>query len=375
MNANINHQFNDYNVLVSDFGRKISSNDHSFNLLFRRSDGFTCKYGKTLKEDPPYCPWGNEIADIEITTSCRGIRDKDGNRKPCPFCYKSNNANGSYMTFETFKKIFDLINQSKTMTQIAFGVDAECKGNPDVWKIMDYCLSKQVVPNVTVADIDVETAHNIVLRCGACAVSAYKRDKNRCYDSIKVLTDEAKSQGKSNFKVNIHLLVSDETKDFCKEVIEDREHDSRLKDMNAIVLLSLKKKGRGRLFHTIDFEVRKDIIEYMLEKGIPFGMDSCGANAFLEIIKGRKDEKQLASMVENCESLLYSLYINVDGVLFPCSFMEGEGDWKEGIDLKNGQFSDFTKEVWNHPRVKEWRDQAVNSICENGCNSCPFYQI
>ena len=120
-------------------------------------------------------------------------------------CYKSNQPNGSYMPFDTFKVVFDKMNQPRTMTQIAFGVDAECVTNPDVWRIMDYCNENGVTPNVTVADISKETAENIVRRCGACAVSCYERNRNCCYDSIKLLTDEAKRQMLKNMVICLWL--------------------------------------------------------------------------------------------------------------------------------------------------------------------------
>ena len=90
-------------------------------------------------------------------------------------CYKANSPSGSYMNFETFKKVFDLLNKQQTMTQIAFGVDAEASEelNPDIWKIFQYTRDHDVVPNVTVADITQKTAEKIVSLCGACAVSAY----------------------------------------------------------------------------------------------------------------------------------------------------------------------------------------------------------
>ena len=126
--------------------RFLHSKDNNFNLYFRKSDGFTVKWGKNFNEDPAFNPFGNEIADIEITKACRGIRvlEKNGiisnHRSVCGFCYKQNSPSGSYMNFETFKKIFDKLNEAKTMTQIAFGVDAEASEelNPDIWKIFEY---------------------------------------------------------------------------------------------------------------------------------------------------------------------------------------------------------------------------------------------
>ena len=509
--------------------RLICAKDGSYHFMFRKRDGFTAKWGKKKENDPPYCPWGNEIADIEVTTACSGIRDKKGERKPCAFCltanveitmsdgsrkrideiqagdkvlsyhdgnlventveevycreydgkvvdgfanyvdrrvepgyhalpsmtlehpmmvklngkyeqvpagelkyhvesevlfddnsdgyiysteltnymgavfnfhcvpdemyfadgvlvhncYKSNSSSGSYMPFDTFRTIFDKMNQPRTMTQIAFGVDAECKTNPDIWKIMDYALENGVVPNVTVADIDKDTAKNIVKRCGACAVSCYERDKNRCYDSIAMLTAEARTQGRPEFKVNMHLLVSHQTEQFVFEVLDDILHDGRLAGLNAVVFLSLKQKGRGKAFSKMDDEVYARVIQFVNDHGISYGSDSCGANRLMKSLKeyydGRENGAEMyeraLGCVESCESEMYSQYVNVQGFMYPCSFMENEGEWKEGIDLKDARYTDYTSQIWNHERVKAWREQAVKCMECNGCNKCPYYNI
>lgn len=290
-------------------------------------------------------------------------------------CYKSNSASGNHMNLETFKKIFEVLDKQKTMTQIAFGVDAQASEelNPDIWKILEYTKEHGVTPNITVADIDEYTANKIVSLCGACAVSAYQTNKDCCYDSIKLILDEAKKQNKKNFACNIHLMISQETLPFVYEVINDYQNDERLKGMNAIVFLSLKQKGRGENFHKISAKEFKKIIDLCFEKNINFGMDSCSANKFLEAIKNKDNFDLLASYVENCEKLLYSLYINDEGQLFPCSFMEKEGNWEKGINMTN--INDFVKEVWYSDKVKEDRDFSLKCINCNGCNSCRYYDV
>lgn len=83
---NVRHYDRGYTVYDSPEARLVEADDESFHLYFRKADGLTLKWGKTMLEDPPYCPFGNEIADIEITKACRGIRDKEGKRSPCHFC-------------------------------------------------------------------------------------------------------------------------------------------------------------------------------------------------------------------------------------------------------------------------------------------------
>lgn len=366
-----------YVVYIDTYGdRYLISAEEDFHLLFTKSTGFTAKWGKTPEEDPPYCPFGPEIADVEITKLCRGIRNKgDGRRVPCPWCYKANSPNGLYMSFDTFKQVFDKLSASKTLTQIAFGTDAEASDvlNPDIWKIFDHCIENGVTPNITVADIDEYTAENLVKRCGAIAVSYYGLiDKNRCYDSVRLLLDEAAKINKK-MNINIHCLLSAETYDSVFELLEDRLKDPRLQGMGAIVFLSLKQKGRGVYFNRITEEQFKKVVDTCFEKNISIGFDSCSAPKFLKAIENRSDKKVLENYCESCESCAFSAYVDASGTFYPCSFMEKEGDWKEGIDLL--KIDDFVKEVWYEPRVVKWRDESVKCIECHGCNMCKFYNV
>jgi hypothetical protein len=143
------------------------------------------------------------------------------------------------MSFETFKAVLDKF--PKVLTQIAIGADSHATSNPDLWKMMEYSRSIGITPNITVADISDETADLLIKYCGATAVSRYT-NKDLCYDSVKRLTDRGMKQ------CNIHMLVSLETEDMVWETLKDRLVDPRLEKLNAIVLLSLKKKRQGQEF-------------------------------------------------------------------------------------------------------------------------------
>ena len=353
--------------------RIVRAKDGSFHLSFDYKTGLTVKFGHSLEEDPTHCPFGPEIADIEITTKCSGIRQEDDTRIPCPWCYKSNTFNGQNMSFETFKHVFDLINAKKTLTQIAFGADASLESNLDVWKMFEYCRKNNVVPNVTVADITPETAKRVVEFCGAVAVSWYPTiNPHRCYDTVKLLLDESKKQ-KKNMQMNIHALLSFETFPHFITLLHDYRYDSRLSGLNAIVILSLKQKGRGEKFHIVKEEDFEWLMDKLFEKKVRFGMDSCSATKFLKYLKKHPELSNLETMVEPCESTLFSCYINYQGFYYPCSFMEGEGNWKSGIDLNT--VKDFEKEVWNHEKVVAFRNSAIKKIEQHGCNSCPYYEV
>lgn len=329
-----------------------------FNMFFDKKTGLTAIWGATQEENPPFCPIGPVIADIEVTTSCVGVPNLDGEVKPCSFCYKGNTPNGQYMSFETFKKLFSKL--PKTLTQIAFGADSTCSSNPDIWKIMSFCRENDVVPNITVANISDKTADNLVKFVGAVAVSKYE-NKNVCYDSVKRLTDRGLEQ------VNIHFMLHSGSFDAALETLNDIKNDPRLAKLNAIVFLSLKRKGRGVGFEPLAFEKFKIITDTALEMGIKFGFDSCSANKFLKAIKGRDDFDHLEMMVDPCESTLYSGYWDVNGDFFPCSFCEKVSGWVNGISMD--EYNDFS-ELWMHARVKRFREYLLSNH-----RNCPIYEI
>jgi len=331
-----------------------------YNFFFNKDTGFFARWGKNHKDDPQFSPIGNEILDLEITTKCLGVPNNNGIKTPCKFCYKSNTANGLNMSFETFKIIIDKMGDQ--CGQIAFGADSEAKSNPELWKMMEYCREKGIVPNITVANIDDETADKLVKYCGAVAVSRYE-NKNICYDSVKKLTDKGLNQ------VNIHMLVSEETYEQCKETIIDKIRDTRLSKLNAIVFLSLKKRGRGSKFTRMTDEHFQEIMDLAIQNKIGFGGDSCSAHKMMKALEKYPElYKKAQEMIEPCESSCMSAYVSVDGKYYPCSFCEGIGDWGEGIDVVT--CSNFLNDIWNSEKTKKFRE----NLLKNG-RKCPMFEV
>jgi len=280
-------------------------------------------------------------------------------------CYKGNtNAPAENMTFETFKAIFDKM--PKTLTQIAFGITG-IQTNPDFFRMMEYCREHDVVPNFTMSGIDLtpEIADRVASLAGAVAVSVYQTDKNVGYDAIKMLTDRGMEQ------VNIHLMVSEETFSFVKEVVVDRMSDKRLEKMRAIVFLGVKPKGRARgSYSPLGRDKFSTLVKFCLGANVPIGFDSCSAPKFESFLDGSNMnpalKEQLRMVAESCESTLFSSYVNQKGDFYPCSFCEGEGEWENGVSVLDAE--DFG-DVWLHPRVVAWRERLVDSSC-NGCRKC-----
>jgi len=324
-------------------GRILRSQNYNYN--FNKLNGYFMRWGKMPKDDPQFSPYGPEIADIEITDICE---------MNCRYCYKSNTSIGSNMSFNTFKNIITNINKNKQLTQVAFGLGATAEENPDLWDMCSYLRTIGIIPNGTVANITDETADKIASLFGACAVSIHS-DKNLCYNSIKKLTDRGMKQ------VNIHHVIYDSNFEETLEVFNDIKNDLRLEKLNAIVLLSLKKKGRAKDgFNILPQNKFNILVEKAFELNIPLGFDSCSAHKFLKAIVNHPNKKNLEMMVEPCESASFSLYANVNGKYYPCSFAES-GD---GIDLVN--CDDFEK-IWNNNAFRH------NLIINN--RECPLFDI
>lgn len=332
-------------------------NSPEYNYIFNKTNGFFARWGATKHEDPSIAPFP-EILDIEVTTICNN---------GCPFCYKGNTKNGHNMLLETFKGILDKMEYNGTpfLTQIAFGADAGATSNPNLFDMMRYARSKGIVPNITVADITDTTADTLVELCGAVAVSRYT-NKNKCYDSVKKLTDRGFKQ------TNIHVMLSQETLEQVWETIKDYKDDERLRGLNAIVILSLKKKGRGLNHKPVSQFQFNELVKYSLDNGVPLGFDSCSAPKFLKAVEDHPQRAKFEMLAEPCESTLFSSYINVDGEFFSCSFCEDNKSFGKGIKVLEHQ--DFIQEVWMGESTKVWRQRLLDRRA-SGDFSCPVFEV
>jgi hypothetical protein len=326
-----------------------------YNYYFDKNTGFFVRSGYTLADDPAYAP-APEILDIEVTTICGGP-----NGKPCPECYKANSRSGRNMSLRTFKDILDRF--PANLTQLAFGADATSSSNPDLLAMATYARAEGVIPNITVADVTDRVARSLAEVMGAVAVSRYG-DKDLCYDSVARLVEHGLDQ------VNIHLCLHEGSVDAALETLEDMKNDPRLAGMKALVFLSLKKKGRGVSMNRASDEEFLRILRKAKDLECGFGFDSCSANRFLAAapeVWSEAEVSRMETMVEPCESGCFSSYINVDAEFYPCSFMEGSGDWETGIPVL--EYDNFL-DVWNHERTLEFR----RKLLDNG-RGCPVFQI
>lgn len=334
-----------YKVFISD----------RYNYVFDKTTGMFIRWGVNEHDDPQFSPYGPELVDMEIVVGdCLG---------KCAFCYK-NNGSGKpkYMTFETFKTIFDKL--PKTVTQIAFGI-TNIDSNPDFFRIMEYTRENGVIPNYTTHGLDIteEHARKTAEICGSVGISVV--NKNKTLESIDMFHSAGVKQ------INIHYVLSEETYEGALQLIEDlKEYNNKV---FAILFLALKKKGRGVTFHPLSDKSRyKEIYHKCIENKIGAAFDSCTAGDFLKAIQDEENFLEVSKYIESCESYgLFSSYINWEGKYFPCSFVESEKDWEDGIDVLH--CNDFLKDVWYSDIVSTYRKQSIATTKEctiDGVKDC-----
>jgi MoaA/NifB/PqqE/SkfB family radical SAM enzyme len=344
-------------AILTDTDKYKTLRSENYNFTFNKETGFFARWGKTVDDNGDPNIAMIEIADIEISTSCHGIGI------PCSFCYKSNTPNGEYMTFETFKKIFSKL--PPTLTQIAVGI-GDIDSNPDIWKIFEYCKSNGIIPNITINGYNMNESDfdNLTKYCGAVAVSYYNKDLT--YNAIKKLTDRGMNQ------INIHFLISENTINDAYNVMYDMQNDMKLSKMNAIVFLSLKKMGNAKSGYTqLNQEKFNNLCKYAITNNIRFGFDSCSAQLFLKAVKDHPNYKLMEQCAETCESTLYSMYIDVKGNFYPCSFSPDTEGWNTGISVLN--CNNFIEDIWLHDRTKNFSEGVIK--CRNCKQSCSIYNL
>ena len=282
-------------------------------------------------------------------------------------CYKANTPDGGNMSFETFKTVFDKFPQS--ITQIAFSADSTLKSNPDLFKMMKYCRNNTenyIVPSISVAQLERPEAEKLIEAGVGCVGVSMYANKEVCYDTAKLLTDVCDETGYSA-QVNLQVVVSDHNFEHIMSVLDDINEDPRLERINCIVYLSLKQKGRGEGFKLLSDEKWMQLLAKTAEKVELFGVDVCSTGK-LQAFEG--DSEETLEVAEPCESGYYSMYINLRGEMFPCSFLEDTPGWETGMDLVEKSFND----IWSSDRFLKHR-KSIEAIRSGKSTGCPYWDI
>jgi len=288
-------------------------------------------------------------------------------------CYKGNSKGNkaTNMSFDTFKKLlnkFPQYNGEFLTQQIAFGITS-VKSHPEFFQIVEYCREHNIIPNLTINGADPltnEEIQRLVKNMGAMAISVNKYNFEQGLNLIQKIINTGGKQ------INIHYVVSQESIEFAYKLCEASKNDARLKNLNAIVWLSLKPKNRGEHLQILPETEFYKLIRFCLDNKIRFGADSCSGHKVLKTFT-KEELNSYGNMVTPCEATQESFYCNADGYYFPCSFLENEKRdiWENGINVL--EINDFVKDLWLNPSVRDFRRSVKES---NSCgNNCCHFKI
>ena len=320
----------------------ITYRSESYNFDFNEDTGFFQRWGET-KADDPQCAPGPETLDIEIDTRCSG---------GCQHCYKGNTARGEAIGLHVIASILD--EQVPTLTQIAYGVgDFPTQHSRSIFKMTK---ASGIAPNVTIRpqrDQDFQA----LIDSGVKAIAVSRYDPAETYDVVRRLLGKVQ-------QVTIHQVLAEETIPQCVQTVLDVANPKNgLQGLHAVTLLLLKPKGRAKgAMHAPPKKAFRFLLEMARKLNVRLGFDSCSAPYVADAAKELGWD--IAESIEPCESGLFSLYIDVKGEAYPCSFAPGEPGWETGIPVTS------IADVWRHPRIETWR----KTLLENG-RRCPMFRL
>jgi len=330
---------------------KIRRHIGDYNFIADQESGMTFRWGKSLEDNPSFAPVP-ELVDISISNHCS---------KECDYCYRDSKPDGSFMPLDDYKFILSSLNHKKygNVFQVALG-GGEPLEHPEILEILDLTKQFNIVPNFTTngENITKTLVDNIKEKVGAVAVSL--NNLNAINNSkIELLI-------KGGIRTNIHYVID---RNNIKQAIQILEGDfnKKLKIVNAIIFLTFKPSGRGDSNHILSNDSCLHKFLGLIDNNkasCNIGFDACFVPLLMRYTKTNID------FIDSCEVGYFSVYIDENLRVAPCSFSNG----KDSYSLKEFDFYDIWLNKFNNFRAK-----ATNN-CKQECNakvnckgSCPYF--
>lgn len=286
---------------------------------------------------------GPELLDISITNYCE---------RNCSFCYRNSSKVGKHMSISLYR---DIINEAKELKvfQVALG-GGNPNQHPDFVDFLKIAKENNIIPSYTTNGdgMTSEILDATKVYCGALAVSWYEP-----YNNAIALIEECYNR---DIKVNIHFVLDadniSKARDFLNLEIIDK--------VNAIIFLNYKPVG---LEKRSILKSTKELLTFLYD-AISFsrckiGFDSCMIS-HLTMIK----HSLVLESIDYCEAARYSAFISEQGIVYPCSFMCGQGLNGESILSKS------LLEIWQDSLVFNQIRKTLFSK-SNKCMNCEHYQF
>lgn len=252
------------------------------------------------------------------------------------------------MTLDNFKWILDQCRGK--VFQVALGGAGDPDTHENFEEILEYCYSKNVVPNFTTSGISM-TDYKVQLckkYCGAVAVSDHGNEYTR--STVYMLIN-------NGVKTNIHYVLSNKTIDKAIRILNGEEQ--YYNGINAIVFLLYKPIGLGteeNILRTDDNRV-KEFFNALDNRKCNFkvGFDSCSCSGLINYSYNYNRDS-----IDYCEGARFSMYISPDMYAMPCSFANQDKSWHIKLDDTCN-----IKDAWNSEIFEKFRNKLSTR-----CTSC-----
>jgi radical SAM protein with 4Fe4S-binding SPASM domain len=331
---------------------KIRRHSNAYNFIGDTETGMTFRWGKNFKDNPLYAPHP-ELADISISNHCS---------KGCSFCYKNSTANDSFMNVEDYAFVLNAMQHSQwgNVFQVAIG-GGEPLEHPNFIEIINVTRSFNIIPNFTTNGklLEDNLAEKIASSIGALAIS--------CQDMNQLNLEKIFILSKFRIKTNIHFLLNSQTITQAIDILNG-SYNKMLSGINAIIFLTHKPVGRAKELDMLCSN--EDFITFvnMIDKSrcnIKIGFDACFVPNLMRYTKTNPN------IIEACECAYFSVYIDENMNVKPCSFTN---DDTESFNLKEYSFD----EIWN-VKFESIRQLRIND-CKHNCSfnnecrgGCPYF--
>jgi radical SAM protein with 4Fe4S-binding SPASM domain len=318
----------------------IRRHSSGYNFIGDTETGVTMRWGATTEQDPVLAPWP-ELADISISNHCS---------KNCNFCYRDSKPDHSFLLLADYESVLDSLTSPRwgSVFQVALG-GGEPLEHPEFIDIIHRTWERGIVANFTTNGHGVtkELAAAIAGKVGAVAISASSID-NLQPDRVKILVE-------AGIKTNIHFILDSNSIEQAAEILEGR-YNYMLADVNAVIFLTFKPRGRGTESGCLEPGVAFDRFVSRIDATAccaHIGFDAC----FVPILM-RQTEVNV-DYVDSCECAFFSIYIDEKRNVKPCSFATGERD---SYNLQEHSM----EEIWTE-KFAGYRRGLLDSPCTENC--------
>ncbi len=332
---------------------KVRRHSKYYNFIGDKTAGITLRWGKTFNDDPLLAPWP-ELADISISNHCT---------KNCGYCYRDSKKNQSFMRVKDYEYILNSLNHPQwgNVFQVALG-GGEPLEHPNFLDFIEVSNNFGIVTNFTSNGIHLN--HSIINaikgKIGAIAISVYSVEElKNC--NFKMLVE-------NGIKTNIHFLLSRKSANQATQLLKGI-HNNLLSGLNAIIFLTYKTTGRATPSDNLKWDNNlKELLKYIDHNNcnIKIGFDACFVPILLHLTETN------INFVDSCECAYFSVYIDENLNVKPCSFTCDE---KYTYNMKRYSFS----EIWER-KFMEYRNMITNE-CKRECKNknvcrgaCPYFE-